>query len=126
MEIAKPIVVLKKDEMIQSQINQNSFPMEYSFSICNYNENDVNEVDFEYTIEIENSNEKFPVKYQLFDCDNQKQISFDNGISEKMKIDKFEKQDRNFNLIMEWKELEIDLASDLELKLKINIVQSEE
>jgi len=85
-EIAKPIIVLEKDEVLKTQINQNMFPLEYHFWIQNYREDDINEVDFEYSIELENSTKNFPVSYDLFDCKTNQPIEFMKGKSEPLKI----------------------------------------
>lgn len=126
LAIAKPIINLEKDEMINTKVNQNSFPIEYYFSINNYNENEVNEIDFEYIIEIQDSNDSFPIMYRLFDCDSNREILLNDKKSEKMKIAKFQKQSRNFKLVMEWRELGDDLENQLQMQLKINVIQSKE
>ena len=122
-EIAKPIIVLEKDEVLKTQINQNTFPLEYHFWIQNYREDDINEVDFEYSIELENSTENFPVSYDVFDCETNQQIEFMNGKSELLKLKKGEKEKREFKLIMQWQELNVELAEELQIKLKINVSQ---
>ena len=125
-KILEPIVVLEKEETIQTQMDENSFPMEYHFSICNYREEEINEVEFEYTIEIKNSAENFPVSCQLWDCDKDSEIPLLNGKSEKLTIKKSVKEIRNFKLLLEWRELSGDMAEHLQIRLKINVIQSEE
>lgn len=122
-EIAKPIIVLEKDEVLKTQIDQNTFPLEYHFWIQNYREDDINEVDFEYSIELENSTENFPVSYDLFDCETNQEIEFMDGKSEPLKLKKGEKEKREFKLIMQWQELNVELAEELQIKLKINVSQ---
>ena len=126
VEIAKAIVVLEKDETIQKQIDQNSFPLEYNFVLNNYKEDKVNEVDLEYNIEIEAVEENFPVSYILFDCDNNTQIQLTEGKTEKMHLQKFQKQSRKFKLYLQWKELDVELGEEIEINLKINAIQSKE
>ena len=124
-EILKPIIVLEKDEILKQQIHEKSFPLEYGFCIQNYQENEINEVDFDYQIEIENSVDNFPVNYQLIDCENNQQIQLVNGKSELLQIKKSEKENRRFKLVFEWRELE-EKADDLQIKLKINVIQRKE
>lgn len=125
-KIMKPVIVVEKDEMTKNQIQENSFPIEYNFSICNYDENTINEVDFEYVIELEDSVSNFPVTYQLIDCDSNTEIKLVDGKSEKMILKKFEKESKKFKLILNWRELDTDLADNLQIKLKINAVQTRE
>lgn len=115
--------MLEKDEVLKTQINQNMFPLEYHFWIQNYREDDINEVDFEYSIELENSTKNFPVSYDLFDCKTNQPIEFMNGKSEPLKLKKGEKEKREFKLIMQWQELNVELAEELQIKLKINVSQ---
>ena len=125
-EIAKAILVLEKDEMVTQQIDENSFPLEYNFVIHNYEGEKINEVDFEYNIEIEALADNFPVSYMLFDCDNNTEIKLTEGKTENMSLQKFEEQTRKFKLYMQWRELDGELAEDIEIKLKINGIQSKE
>lgn len=124
-EILKPIIVLEKDEMLKQQIHENSFPLEYEFCLNNYQENEVNEIDFDYQIEIENSVDNFPVNYQLIDCETGQQIQLIDGKSELLHIRKSIKESRKFKLVFEWRELE-EKADDLQIKLKINVIQRKE
>lgn len=125
-KIAKPIIVVEKDEVIKTKVDQNSFPIEYNFSICNYNDTEVNEVDFSYTIEIENSVENFPVSYVLMDCDKNEEIKLTDGKSEPISISKSTKEIKNFKLYLQWREMDVDLADNVQINLKINAIQSKE
>lgn len=125
-QIIKPVIVVKKDKIIRTQIYENSFPIEYNFSICNYDENTINEADFEYVIELEYSICNFPVTYQLIDCDSNTEIKLIDGKSKIMKLKKYEQESRNFRLILNWRELDSDLADNLQINLKINAVQTRE
>ena len=66
-QIAKAIFIVEKDETIKKQIDQNSFPLEYNFTINNYEGDKINEVNLEYNIEIETNEPNFPVSYVLLD-----------------------------------------------------------
>lgn len=123
--IAKPIIVLKKDNLINKKIDQNSFPIEYYFYIDNFDDNgNINEVDFDYTISIENSKNNFPVKYILYDCNNEKEIILKDGTSKNLKLQKNQKESRKFKVVFQWRELNNNLDNKVEIKLKINAVES--
>lgn len=124
-EILKPIIVLEKEQTLKQQIDEKSFPLEYEFCIHNYNEKEVNKVEFDYVIEIENSVDNFPVNYQLMDCETGQQIQLIDGKSEILHIQKSLKESRKFKLLFEWRELE-KMADDLQIKLKINVIQRKE
>lgn len=124
IQVSKPIVILEKDEILKTEITEKSFPMEYDFSICNYDESKVNEAEFDYVIQIEDSVEDFPISYKLIDCDNQEEIQLIEGKSQPMKIKSFEKEIRKFKLCFEWRELDRELADSLKIKLKVDVVQS--
>ncbi len=121
-EILKPIIVLEKNEMLKQQIHEKSFPMEYKFCLNNYQENEVNEIDFDYQIEIENSVDNFPVNYQLIDCATNQKIELIDGKSEILHIKKSIKESRKFKLVLEWLELD-EMADELQIKLKIKLIQ---
>lgn len=123
-QIAKAIIEVKKDEKIEQLINQHTFPMEYHFWINNYKEDAVNEVDFAYTIGIESSVENFPISYVLIDCDNNREVSLINGKSEAIQMKKLTKESREFKLYLQWREIDGELADDLDIKLKVDAVQS--
>lgn len=125
-QIARPIIELEKDEIIKRQIEENAFPMEYYFCINNYREDEVNEIAFDYRIEIENSVDNFPIGYTLVDCGNNEEITLINGKSDLMQIKKSEKESRKFKLILNWRELNSDLAEKLQIKLRISLEQSKE
>lgn len=124
-EILKPIIVLEKGEVIKQQINEKSFPMEYEFCIHNYRENKVNEVDFDYQIEIENSVDDFPINYELIDCATNQKIELVDGKSKILQIKKLVKESRKFKLVFKWRELE-EMAEELQIKLRIELVQRRE
>ena len=123
-KIANPIINIEKDNEIKTQIFENSYPIEYNFCINNYIDEKINEVEFEYYIQIILSNSNFPVKYELFDCENNKYIKLSNGKSEVIKLKAFEKQSQKFKLYFNWKEMEGELAENVKINLKIIAKQS--
>ncbi len=123
---AKPIIVIERDNHLKTQIKENSFPIEYYFCINNYQDEEINEVEFEYNIELESSTENFPVSYQLVDLKNNQEIRLIDGKSENLKIGKDTKESRKFKIVFQWQELNKELADEFQLKLKVNIVQKQE
>ena len=123
-KIAKPIIKIEKDDKINMKINKENFPNEYSFSVLNYNEDSINEVDSDYYIELKCSENNFPINYILYDCDLEKQINFFDGKSETFKITKNIKEKRNFKVIFNWKNGDYELADDLKIDLKLKCVQN--
>lgn len=125
--IAKSIVILEDNETINKKVDRTSFPIEYYFAINNYdNKNNINEVDFYYTITIENSNDNFPINYILYDCDNNREIKLDNNTSEILKINKNIKTSRKFKVILNWKDINKELSNNTEIILKVNVIQFKE
>ena len=122
-EIAKAVFVVEKDEIIKQQIDQKSFPIEYNFTIHNFQENKINEVDFAYIIEIHNSTGNFPFSYFLLDCDNNTEIQILDGKTETIYLQKHKKESRKFKLYLQWRELDGALAESVSINLRINAVQ---
>ena len=122
-EIGKAIIELEKDEPIKQEISETLLPIEYNFTVRNYKEDNVNEINYEYIIQIEVSDNKFPVKCKLWDCDNNKFIDLTEGKSEKLQLRKNQKEDRKFKILFEWKELNEEFAENVQIKLKVDSVQ---
>ncbi len=120
---AKPIVVLEKEDVLKKQIQQNSFPLEYYFHINNYQGEQINEVDCEYSIELENAVTNFPVTYCLVDCDTNQEVDMVDGKSKNLPMAKDVKLSKKYKLVFEWQELDTELADEMQIKLKINVVQ---
>lgn len=125
-EIAKGIIILEKDEFLEKEVDKNSFPIEYNFSIKNFDNNNVNDVDFDYKIKIESSTAIFPIKYKLIDVDNNCEIPLNFGETQTLTLKKLKKEVRNFKLYVEWNDLDSELSDEVEIKLKIQAVQSRE
>ena len=126
-KIAKGIIVLEKDETLEETVNKNSFPLEYNFVIKNFDENNnINEVEFDYKIRIENSVDNFPVKYKLIDCDKDMELRLNFGETSILTLKKLEKEIRHFKLYVEWNDLDLELADNIEIKLKLEAVQHKE
>ena len=125
--IAKAIVVLEKDELIEKKVDRMSFPIKYNFVIKNFDEKgNVNEVNLDYKIKIEASVSNFPVRYKIIDIENNKEIELNFGETPILSLRKCDKEIRKFELYVEWNDLEEAYADNFEIKLKIEAVQSKE
>lgn len=78
--IAEPIIKVEAlQDTIKMEINKESNITQYSFIVKNYeidsnNKKRINEVDFLYDIEIKNSSENFPIRYELYDVSEGEEI----------------------------------------------------
>ena len=78
--IAEPIIKVEAlQEAIIMEINKESEIKQYSFIIKNYeldsnNTKRITEVGFLYDIEIKNSSENFPIRYELYDVTSGEEI----------------------------------------------------
>ncbi len=89
--IAEPIIIVeKKQDTIIKNINSNSPIQEFYFTIKNYknieNNKKISEVDFEFDIEIKNSDDTFPIKYELYDCLSNENILLEDNRTEKIDV----------------------------------------
>ncbi len=77
--IAEPIIKVEAlQDVIIKEVTENMQVEDYYFCVKNYDQNDVNkrinEIDFSYSIEIKMSNEKFPVKFKLYDIETGEEL----------------------------------------------------
>ena len=127
--IAEPIIICERDNVIKSQFNKESVLPEYNFSIKNYLQDEnrikINEVDFFYNIEIVNSNENFPVEFELFDCETGNKIDLLENKTEFFNIAKGEKEDKKYKLLLKWnKSSKQNKLSDFNnIKILVEVIQ---
>ena len=126
LQVAKPIINVVTDKMLQEQIKEDSFPMEYCFEIHNYDGDEVNQADFEYRIYLEDSVSNFPVKYCLIEIQNNQEVPLENGYSTTLILPKNEKVNRKFKIVLNWKELDGQLAEEMKIRLKILAIQGKD
>ena len=123
-QIAKAIIVLNKNEIIEKEVNKESFPIEYYFEIKNFDEkNNINEVDLKYKIIVESSKKNFPIKYRLVDLDNNTDIQLINNETQLMYLEKNQKDVRHFKLFVEWNDIDLELANETSINIKVEAVQ---
>lgn len=97
--IAEPIIKVENlQDTIKTKITEDSKIEEYNFVVRNYemenNEKRINEVNFLYDIEIKNSNENFPIRYELYDVETGEEL-----LKESNRISRI----RNFEKYRIWK-----------------------
>lgn len=125
--IAEPIVVVeKKQEKVISDFNKNTVK-EYGFLVKNYKYDErgnkrISEVDFIYNIEIKNSSNNFPVKYELYDCSSNEEILKGNNKTSDLLLLRNQEYENEYKLIVSWNEVE-NLDSQSEIDILINASQ---
>ena len=124
--IAEPIIKVEPlQETIEYKINKNSEKKEYLFSIKNF-ENEPNkkisEVDFEFYIEVKNSNNDFPINYKLYDCSSNQEILKENSMTEKINIYKNEEFNKIYKLEIFYQE-NLNSSDSTEVEIEINVNQ---
>lgn len=127
--IARPIIVVEKlQDTVIAKIDKDSENKEYYFKVKNYiiNESEekiITEVDFDFSIEIKNSNNNFPIKYELYDCENKKRLLNGKDISEKIYINKNIEFEKTYKLVVSWEDKK-ELVGNLDdIEVIVNIEQ---
>ena len=93
--IAEPIIIVEGlQDMIKTEVTKENVIEEYNFVVKNYiqteNAKRISEVDFLYDIEIKNSDENFPVRYELYDIETGEELL--NGNNKISRFRNFEKR----------------------------------
>ena len=122
--IAKPIIVIEKDNNINTEYSKKTGEILYFFKIKNYENENINEVEFLYNIELIENNNEFPVEYILTDLSTNEIITLENNKSKDFVIGINEKEEKSYMLKLNWKNKDVEKYSDsLQIALKTNIVQ---
>lgn len=128
--IAEPIFIVKNNQnTIIQTIDKESVIEEYLFTIKNYKveENGLNkrysEVDIEYSIEIFDEKENFPVEYKLYEANNQEELLNGNKITNKIKILANQPYEKTYKLVVNWKEKSESLDDSNNIKIIVNATQ---
>lgn len=125
--IAEPIVIVdKKQEKIISGFDKNTVK-EYYFVIKNYKYDEngnkkISEVDFLYNIEIKNSSNNFPVKYELYDCSSNEELLKGNNKTTDLLLPQNQEYENEYKIIVSWNDME-NLDSQSEIDILINASQ---
>jgi len=126
--IAEPII---KVEMLQDTIitdfNKKTKVPEYYFIIKNYeidanNNKRINEIDFICNIEIKNSEDNFPIRYELYDCETNEEMLEGNKISKEIFISKDVELEKKYKLQVYWKDVQ-NMSNNNDIEIIINVTQ---
>lgn len=123
-KIAEPIVILEKlEESKTIQFDKNTV-QEISFKVKNYYVGSIkriNETDFKYDIIIQESNENFPIKYELYNSKNEELLNGNKRVNS-ISINKNSEDEETYRLVIKWKSIENPLQN-LNVGIKINAYQ---
>lgn len=126
LKIAEPIIKVEaKQNTIVKKINKNTQIEEYHFIVKNYeiinNNKKVSEIGFSFNIEIKNSNNKFPIKCELYDCLSEKEILQKDDKTESIIINKNEEFERCYKLYLKYdKEKSLKTSNEIDVIVNIN------
>ena len=123
--IAEPIVILEKmEEPKVLQFDKNTI-QEIRFKVKNnYNCDStlrINEVNMQYDILLQESNENFPIKYELYNSKNEELLKGNKRVNN-ISINKNSEYEEEYKLVIKWKSVEIP-SNDLNVGIKINAYQ---
>ena len=121
-----PIIRIDKlEDTINLELNKKTEPKEYFFIIKNYeidelNNKRISEVDFNYNIEIINSDNKFPVKYELYDCTTGEKVETKNQYN----IEKKKEYEKKYKLVVSWNNLQSEMSNTSDIDIVVNVSQT--
>lgn len=130
-QIAEPIIQVRGTtaQMVNSDYNRNSGELEYIFDIKNYEIEDsgnkrITEVDFDYEIYLEETNNDFPVKYELYDMSTGEELLNGNNKTLPKHIYGNAEYLKTFKLVAKWDESKTLSGNKDITDIKIKVTQS--
>ena len=121
--IAEPIIILEKNNVINTEYNKKTGTLEYIFNIKKYTSDKVNEVDCVYNIEVIENNKNFPIAFKLIDLSNNEVITLTNNKSIDFVMGSSIKDEDKYKLEITWLDKNVKYSDSLQLSLKTNIIQ---
>lgn len=124
--IAEPIIIVEKiQEPINIEVTKNMDIQEYYFKIRNYKLDEksnkkITEVNFAVFIEIKNSNLEFPIKYELYDCENGEELLKGNNITDKIIVNRNKEFEKIYKLVVSWNDKETISGNLDEIEILVN------
>lgn len=106
--IAEPIFKVESiPQIVISDFNKKTPNKEYYFVVKNYEVTEgsnkrITEVDFDFDIEIKNSDNNFPIKYELYDCSNGEEILNNLNKTERINVKKNIIFENKYKLVISW------------------------
>ena len=119
--IAEPIIRIENDSsIILNNMNSQTGNKEYYFAIKNYyidekNNKRINEINFDFNIEIIVTDKNFPIEYKIYDCETEKEINSQEKINMPQNVE-FENK---YKLVIFWKEKSI-MSKNADIEININ------
>lgn len=121
-EIAKPIFIVKGEKEKSVEVYQGMKEVDYLFEVSNYTVDETSDLDFEYMIIIEGIDNSFPATYTLY-SETGEEIKLVNNRTEHFIQNGNAKQKDKYILKVKWKEIEENLASTSDIKIKVEAVE---
>lgn len=124
--IAEPIIKVESlQDTIITAVNKESKIQEYYFIIKNFESDSINkrinEVDFLCDIEIKNSSENFPVKYELYDCKTGAELLNGTLKATEIEISKNVEIENKYKLVLYWNSVQnMSCYNDVEIIVTAN------
>lgn len=130
-QIAEPIIKVQgvSTKIINEDFNRNVGEIEYLFDIKNFEiEQDgykrITEVDFNYEIYLEETNQNFPVKYKLYDMSTGEELLNGNNRTLPKHISRDKEYIKKYKLIAKWDESKVLIGKEDVIDIKIKVTQS--
>ena len=118
IEIAKPIIEIERQQSIIAEVTAQNPKATCLFEVHNYNENNLNEVEMEYYIEIISNTESM-IEFELYK--DEELIQLNNNKTEKMTLVKDEEQSDKFKLNITYDSEKNTSNSDINESIEIKV-----
>ena len=129
--IAEPIFKVENlQETITETINKETQIKDYIFKIKNYEllqdgkNKRISEVDMEYNIQIVESDSKFPIMYELYELEDNKNLLDNTNKTVNYKISKNIEYEKTYKLVVCWKNKQENLSNEDVVKIVVNSSQT--
>lgn len=128
--IAEPIIKVQRvsQKIIENNYTKNVQGLEYIFDIYNYCTDDhgnkkVSEIDFSYIITVKETNDNFPVRYELYDITTGEEILQGRLCSNQIKISKGVEYTKRYKLVAIWDDTKELNGSMNDVDIEVEIIQ---
>ena len=129
--IAEPIIIVEEisPKTIDTNYNRDTGELEYSFCVKNFEVDEngnkkFSEIEFDYEIIIENNNNNFPVRLELYDLDTEEELLKGNEKTNKEHICNNCEYQKNYKLYAIWDESKELIGNSCNAKVKVKVTQS--
>ena len=115
-QIANPVFEVRKEESLL--LTALAPKASYVFEVRNYDQQDINEVDMEYYIEILSNTDK-SITFELYNGENK--IPIENNKTQKISLNKENKESHKYRLDIIYDKDEVKTEEDIKEKVEIKI-----